>query len=364
MQPPTPMETEKDLKTEEFTLDIDSKESYHMKISYGEKYINFFAKNLKNFPFQFYELSTTLEEIQNKDENFVLFNSPKTLVSSIKKCITNNKYKISSKDEKLILSLENDFFTDNTASIIIPIKEQETDTKVNALNQVILDLMDQIKTTKTELNNLNEDYQKTKTELNALKKEKEDKILLKKNNKIKFAKESFEGTEILNDEEKVLISEWIDEKKVFKFNMLYSSKKDGDTAGEFHENCDGVSPTVVVIKDTNGNKFGGYTTSSWAPPYESGSCYSRDQNAFTFSLSKKRKVEQADKFSNKSIYKSYGSGPTFGSNYLYISNGCTGNQDSCTSSGHGYDPQTNLIGNSLETSFQVACYEVYHVIKK
>ena len=36
MQPsPTPIDVEKDLKTEELTLDIDSKEPYQMKISYG-----------------------------------------------------------------------------------------------------------------------------------------------------------------------------------------------------------------------------------------------------------------------------------------------------------------------------------------
>ena len=199
--------------------------------------------------------------------------------------------------------------------------------------------------------------------MNVLNKEKEEKILLKKNNKIKFAKESFEGTEILNDEEKVLISEWIDEKKVFQFNMVYSSKKDGNGASNFHYNCDGVSPTVMIMKDTNGNKFGGYTTSSWGPSTVGGA-YARDQNAFTFSLSKKRKVSQVDKFQKNSIYRNNSYGPTFGSYYLYVSDGCTGNQSSYANAGNGYDPNTNLIGNTGTTYFQAACYEVYHVIKK
>ena len=230
MKPTTPPETEKDLNTEEFNLDLDSKESYHMKINYGQKNIIFLAKSLKKFPFQFYELRVSLGDMHKNDENFLLFNSPQKLISSIKKCIETQKYKISSNDKALKLTIENDFFKNNIASIEIPIKEPEINTKINDLTQVILDLTEELKKakeeikntkdkldiTKNELKNLNEDYQKTKNELNSLntlKKEKEEKILLKKNNKIKFAKESFEGTEILNNEEKVLVSEWIDEKK-------------------------------------------------------------------------------------------------------------------------------------------------------
>lgn len=99
--------------------------------------------------------------------------------------------------------------------------------------------------------------------------------------------------------------------------MLYSSRKDGPRASNFHYNCDGVSPTVVIIKDTNGNNFGGYTTSSWAQSSVGGS-YARDQNAFTFSLSNKRKVSQTEKFTKYSIYRNNSYGPTFGVYFLYI----------------------------------------------
>ena len=290
--------------------------------------------------------------------------------------MTTKKYKISSNEETLTLSIENDFFENNWASIEIPLKEQEINTKINELTRVVLDLKEEIKKTKEDLKNtsdqldnskneikkISEEYSKTKNELNALKKEKEDKILLKKNNKIKYAKESFEGSQIINDEEKVLISEWIDEKKIFKFNMVFSSRKDGTSASNFHYNCDGVSPTVVIIKDTNGNKFGGYTTSSWAQSPVGGT-YARDQNAFTFSLSKKIKISQKDKFTKYSIYRNNSYGPTFGSHFLYISDGCTGNQSSYTNTRGEYDSNNNLLGNSGQTYFQVNCYEVYHVIK-
>ena len=122
--------------------------------------------------------------------------------------MTTKKYKISSNEETLTLSIENDFFENNWASIEIPLKEQEINTKINELTRVVLDLKEEIKKTKEDLKNtsdqldnskneikkISEEYSKTKNELNALKKEKEDKILLKKNNKIKYAKESFEGS--------------------------------------------------------------------------------------------------------------------------------------------------------------------------
>jgi hypothetical protein len=347
MQPsPTAVQSEKDMIKEEFTLDLDSNNSYHMKISYKENNINFFFKSLKTFPIKFYELNTNMNDIQKMDENFNLFKSPQKFIFSIKKCITGKKYKISSNEEQLKFSIENDFFDNNIATIQIPIKEQDINTKVNSLNQVILDLKEELK--------------KTKEQLNALIKEKEEKNSLK-NDKIKSAKESFEGTEILNDEDKILISEWIDEKKVFKFNLVFSSKKDGDSASTFHCYCDGVSPTVVVVKDTNGNKLGGYTTSSWAQSPAGGS-YAREKNAFTFSLSLKKKVSQVDKFTQYSIYRDNGYGPIFGASYLYIANGCTGNTSSYTGCRNEYDPNSNLFGNKETKYFQVACYEVYHVI--
>ena len=151
---PTPVQSEKDLMKEEFNLDLDSNNSYHMKISYKENKIIFLFKSLKSFPIKFYELNTNMNDIQKMDDNFNLFNSPQRFISSIKKCIEGKKYKISSNDEKLKFSIENDFFDNNIASIEIPIKEQDINTKVNALNQVILDLKEELKKTKEQLNAL------------------------------------------------------------------------------------------------------------------------------------------------------------------------------------------------------------------
>ena len=146
--------------------------------------------------------------------------------------------------------------------------------------------------------------------------------------------------------------------------MVFNTSKDGSSASTFHYYCDGVSPTVTIVRDTNGNKFGGYTTSTWNQPGPGGS-YARDQNAFIFNLSKKIKYLQTDKFVTYSIYRNNSYGPTFGGYCLYLANGCTGNTSSYTNSTSHYKTDgKNLIGNSGQTNFQVSYYEVYHVVEE
>ena len=45
--------------------------------------------------------------------------------------------------------------------------------------------------------------------------------------------------------------------------MLLDSKYDGDKISKFYEKCKDKCPTIVLIKTTNGNKFGGYTSIPW-----------------------------------------------------------------------------------------------------
>lgn len=161
---------------------------------------------------------------------------------------------------------------------------------------------------------------------------------------------------ILNEEEKIILSEWVDPKKPLKFNLVFSTKIDGSYAStKFHSYCDGVSPTIIIVKDTNGNKFGGYTTSSWAQPSSSAD-YARDTEAFIFNLSKKLKYVQPDKFVQKSINRNKDYGPTFGrAHNLHIANECNGSTSSYTNVNQDYKTDNkNLLNNSGSTNFQVS----------
>ena len=384
---PTPEEIEKDLESEEFILNNDSNQKFKMKINYGKTNLIFFVESLRDFPRKYYELNTFLSNIQNEDENFFIFQNCQKLVFGIKQCVNNKKYKISDTNDIFKLSIENDFFEGGLATIKIPLKEQDLNIKVNSLIEVVLESKNELIKIKEEIKKSNEELNKSKNDLNQVKEEiKKSNDLIKQNkeiinqlqnekkniedelkkNKIKFAKETFEATNILNDEEKILISNWIHPKKIFKFNMVFNTNKDGASASTFHYYCDGVSPTVVIVRDTNGNKFGGYTTSTWNQPGP-GASYGRDQDAFIFNLSKKIKYLQTDKLVNHSIYRHNSYGPTFGGGFcLYLADSCTGNTSSYTSN-HPSSYKTdnkNLIGNSSTTNFQVSYYEVYHVMEE
>jgi len=325
------------LQTFDFTLDSDAKNVFKMLLSYGKMKIFFFIESVKETS-RYYELSTFLKNIQEKDKNLYLFSTAEKLVTAIKKCIESKKYKYTADDNYFKLIIENEFFDDNKATINIPLGK----------NQNLIDIL-----------------LKLKEELEILKKEKKNIDIkneeLIKQEKIKLAKESFEGSAILNDEEKIILSEWVDPKKPLKFNLLFSTHRDDGTSKKFHENCDGVSPTITIVMDTNGNKFGGYTTSSWRQP-SSGSSYARDTDAFIFNLSKKLKYVQPDKFGKNSIYRDGSYGPVFGSNNLWIFNNCNSNGNSYTNISKDYKTDNkNLLNSTGNSTFQVSYYEVYRV---
>ena len=46
-------------------------------------------------------------------------------------------------------------------------------------------------------------------------------------------------------------------------NLLYKATADSDKASVFHNKCDSAENTLVLVKSSNGKRFGGYTSCSW-----------------------------------------------------------------------------------------------------
>ena len=90
---------------------------------------------------------------------------------------------------------------------------------------------------------------------------------------------------IINDEQEIFfiskkISEYIGKNPTY--NLLYRATTHGDTAVSFHSKCDKATMSLVLVKDNNGNRFGGFTTREW-----SGNCMQKiDDKAFIFSIDK------------------------------------------------------------------------------
>lgn len=90
------------------------------------------------------------------------------------------------------------------------------------------------------------------------------RLKIKETEKEEAAAKFFGKASILKDDGKKLIKKWILQNKVLSFNMLFNLVTDGDSSSTFHCYCEGIFPTVTIILDTKGNKFRGYSTTSWS----------------------------------------------------------------------------------------------------
>ena len=67
-------------------------------------------------------------------------------------------------------------------------------------------------------------------------------------------------------------------------NLIYKATVDSDRAEIFHEKCDNLNSSIVLVESGNGRRFGGFTTCNW----EGNNINKNDDNAFVFSLDKMR----------------------------------------------------------------------------
>lgn len=115
--------------------------------------------------------------------------------------------------------------------------------------------------------------------------------------------------------------ETICEFKSINWSLIYRASKDGFGANDFHSKCNDKENTLVIIKSTNGNVFGGYTEQNWNG-YES-KC---DLNAFIFSFinnntdnNKPIKIK-SNLLDNQSIIGDPRYGPIFGHDIVICNN--------------------------------------------
>ena len=120
--------------------------------------------------------------------------------------------------------------------------------------------------------------------------------------------------------EKLLENKGLNDKK---WSLLYQGSRDGFDAFYFHFRCDFKPNTLTIVKSTNGNIFGGYTTISWeSNDYDADYGYKYNNSAFIFSLVNKENIplifEHTDEFENikavarGSVWSSFRQGPIFG----------------------------------------------------
>jgi uncharacterized protein YrzB (UPF0473 family) len=127
------------------------------------------------------------------------------------------------------------------------------------------------------------------------------------------------GSVIADDNDEQVLKEWLGGSAAGR--LLYRKSESGADAATFHELCDDKAPTIVLIKASNGNVFGGYATESWSSPSEGK--HKSAEGSFLFNLTTDRKGDLKDL--SYGIYNDINKGPTFGAGFdLYINSSMSG----------------------------------------
>lgn len=187
------------------------------------------------------------------------------------------------------------------------------------------------------------------------------------NNESAFIKFPFNFSKIIKPNEICLIKFWLNNKE-FNIDLLYSSQIHGEKVETFHEKCDGISNTLVLIYTDCEKRIGGFSTLPWL----SKKGYSKGVGEeFLFSLDSKEKFHN-DINNDKSIYNNPDYFPSFGSGCdLNLYKDCFDFNHSYTYSNfqHSYGKNKIHIKNDLncenyftgKNKFRVIKMEVFQV---
>jgi hypothetical protein len=107
-----------------------------------------------------------------------------------------------------------------------------------------------------------------------------------------------------------------------QFQLLWRGTRDGFKVADFHNRCDGHGNTLVVIKDTKGNVFGGFTPAAWESRVKLGGGANRYKgddtiSSWLFTLTNPHKIAPRKfhlkrEYKNRAIFCGCSSGPEFG----------------------------------------------------
>ncbi|GBB88261.1 hypothetical protein RclHR1_01480026 [Rhizophagus clarus] len=172
------------------------------------------------------------------------------------------------------------------------------------------------------------------------------------------------NSKLINDEQAMLISSWIQgnkenkisdkfEKVHYEFQLLTRGSRDGFKRETFHAMCDNEGPTITIMKLQNETSIlGGYNPINWN--INKKGRWERTATSFIFSIDKEIILSRVQVY-NKAIYQDVG-GPNF--NDLML-RGTFNKKHGMHYAKNAYDQAIHDEGN-----FIVEEYEVFSVIKK
>ena len=323
-----------------------------LTISYNDDIILFKAeeKEANVFPKKEFSLIQSLKDLLDIDRYFRQFDNVKEVFDSIKILINNKNISIIKKEKEVSIKMKN-LNTNKEFFINLKLKEKDFQSEMKDIIPYISSLNNKITNLENQIKEMKNDYNNLKSELDSYKKQIVEYI---DKNYIKKGKLKFNGSKIIQENENELISEWFGDKNPISAKLLLDAKIDDNFYQTFFEKCGNVPNTMIFIKTTEGERFGGYTSVIWPNDGKS-----KDTESFLFSLSKKEKyiVINPDNAIGveKNYYISFGCG-----NDLWIYNGLKSSGGG-TSKSNYYIPGKIYSLNRGKSSFNLLNCEIYQI---
>ena len=336
-------------KIKEFPILI-GKENYSFSIYYCIDAIKFTLIH-KNESLK-YEKSFELNELISISKWFKIFDSLDEVFEDIIKLMGKNQINIEMEENipKLVFNINMEKI--KKFEIILEKKELSKDEMINNLIKENKELKERVNNLEKRLNSLEERFNNFERNKNSEK---------TKGNNINEESEIWKS-DIIDDEDKKTLNNWININNDKKIKLLYKASRDGDSYQDFYRLYENKGPTITIALTTNQYKFGGYTSLSWKNPHNgaNNNKYYEDNTAFIFSLNKKRKY-----YSNVGgkcqVCMWSDRGPSFGGgNDLTLHNNCLHNDNSYNDCPYTYQTEKNEL-NGGKYHFTVKDYEVYSI---
>ena len=386
---------------------------YELNIETKEEMIIFSMIDKNHFPFINYNKTMNFSEIKDLNKKFQEFNSFDDFYAYLKLLSNNKKLNVKKCNNRLsiILNIEIllrqetiqiDLFSQKQ-DINLIIKEIWKEVLINKENiKKISELKNEIETLKndkirfkTELDNLNRQNEILKKENencksrdkeklkeievfgveNAELKEKIREQNIEINNikvEIKLLKEkirilNYERSVIIKDDERSIIFQEIENKvnkPIIQLKKIYQATKDGGEPIMFHNKCDDIPNTLVLIKSEGSRRFGGFSPIPWKS--DLGGSFKKDPEMKTFVFSLDNKKIYYLKDGNKyAVYHDKFCGPCFGGGHDI---GICGNpikEKKLFTNPLSFEYQGNIHALSEYENYQnikAIEYEVFHII--
>ena len=328
---------------------------YSLNFGKYEDSIYFELYEIKNGKYKYINIFN-FSMLKNINCWFNQFSSLEKVIKAIKSLMDSNKLKISEeKNNSKNIYFSNPFDEEDIINIELKKNEKSEKEIIKYLVNAVNDLKEKNAYLENKINNLEKIFQEKITRM-------EQQIIKLNNNsqKINFKldENSMDSLIISNPEDIKLLKNWVSQNSNITFKLIYRATRDGDTEEDFHKMCDNKSPSISILITPNGYIFGGYTTLLFNNPANE-SLDLRDEEAFVFSLNRRKKFETQDK--NVSICKRPGYLIVFGNgkNSIQIEK----NALKCTS--HWSNPEGSYgsnLGLTENRNFSIKEFEVFQVL--